>query len=122
LQAIHDQILANGGTLITVSPEYAEFSKDVSEKLGLTFPVLEDTNSRVAEEYGLQFELPGDLRELYRQFGNDLEHFNTHGRWELPLPATFVVDREGIVRYRAVNADYTHRPEPQAALDIMAGH
>jgi len=98
------------------------YSQELIEKLGLTFPVLEDIDGRVAKEYGLQFNLPADLQKLYCQFGIDLESFNTHGRWELPLPATFVIDREGIVRYREVNADYTHRPEPQAALDIMARH
>ena len=121
MQVIHDKILAIGGTLLTVSPEHSEFSGELREKLGLTFPVLEDKNSIVSQDYGLTFELPNDLKELYRSFGIDLERFNTHGRWELPLPATFGIDPGGVIQYRAVNVDYTHRPEPKEALLFITG-
>ena len=119
MQEIHDQILNSGGKLITVSPEHSEFSKKLREKLSLTFPVLEDKNSSVAVEYGLTFKLPTDLQELYRSFGIELDRFNTHGLWELPLPATFGIDRDGIIQYREVNVDYTHRPEPGEAMAFI---
>ena len=121
MQEIHDKIVFSGGTLITVSPEHSEFSGELRKKLGLTFPVLEDKNSLVSQEYGLTFELPIDLQELYRSFGIELDRFNTHGRWELPLPATFGIDRGGVIQYRAVNVDYTNRPEPKEAILFITG-
>ena len=119
MQESHDKIQASGGTLITVSTEHSEFSEELREKLGLAFPILEDKNSHVSEKYGLTFELPADLQELYQSFGIDLARFNTHGRWELPLPATFGIDSEGLIHYRAVNVDYTHRPEPSELLEFL---
>ena len=102
-------------------PEHAEFADLLRVKLSLTFPILVDPGSRVAGSFRLLFDLPDDLCALYRDFDIDLARFNTHGRWELPMPATYVIDRFGIIRYAAVNVDYTRRPEPQAALEALAG-
>jgi peroxiredoxin len=112
---------ACGGTLLTVCPEHVEFADPLRVKHGLTFPLLVDPGSRVAGSFGLLFDLPDDLCALYRDFGIDLARFNTHGRWELPMPATYVIDRAGTIRYAAVNVDYTRRPEPRAALVVLAG-
>lgn len=106
---------------MTICPEHAEFTGPLREKLALSFPILVDGGNRLAGRFSLSFDLPGDLCALYRTFGIDLEVFNTNGRWELPMPATFVIDRAGIIRYAAVNVDYTCRPEPQATLAVLAG-
>jgi len=112
--------MEQGATLLAVCPEHASFAAPLQSKLNLTFPILVDKDSRLAGSYGLNFVLPEDLCGLYREFGIDLERFNSHGRWELPMPATYIVDRNGIIRYAAVNVDYTCRPEPQAALEVLA--
>ncbi len=63
------------------------------------------------------FRLPPYLREVYLDpLGVDLPRFNGDNSWELPMPATFVVDREGIVRWASVDPDYTVRPEPDDVL------
>lgn len=100
-------------------PEHPEFADKLREKLGLTFPILVDEGNEVAGRFHLLFDLPDDLCALYREIGIDLERYNTNGRWELPMPATYVIDRSGIIRYAAVNVDYTHRPEPDAALAAL---
>lgn len=105
--------------LLTVCPEHAEFADPLRSKLNLTFPILVDQSSLVAANYGLNFTLPEDLVGLYREFGIDLVRFNTHKCWELPMPATYVIDCSGIIRYAEVNLDYTCRPEPQAALAAL---
>ena len=102
--------------LLADCPEHAEFADTLRSRLNLAFPILIDRDSRLAEGFGLNFPLTEDLCGLYREFGIDLVRFNAHARWELPMPATYVVDHAGIIRYAAVNADYTCRPEPQAAL------
>ena len=112
--------MEKGGALLVVCPEHAEFADPLRSKLNLTFPILVDQDGRLAESYGLNFTLTEDLSGLYRQFGIDLARFNSHARWELPMPATYVVDRAGIIRYAQVNLDYTCRPEPQAALAALS--
>ncbi len=51
--------------------------------------------------------------------GVDLSKFNGDNSWELPMPATFVVARDGLIRWASVDADYTVRPEPDQVLDAV---
>ena len=61
----------------------------------MTFEVLRDLGNRVAEQYGLVFTLPEDLQAIYAKFGIDLPTGNGDGTWRLPIPARFVIDRDG---------------------------
>jgi peroxiredoxin len=91
----------------------------MAAKQKLTFPILWDENSKVAEAFGLAFVLPDDLREVYRSFGNDLAVRNADASWRLPVPSRFVVDKAGIVRAVQADPDYTHRPEPETTLEAL---
>ena len=63
--------------------------------------------------------MPEELREIYLDLGMDLPAANGEDSWTLPMPARYIVDGEGIVRYADVNADYTQRPEPQETLEAL---
>jgi peroxiredoxin len=91
----------------------------MANKHKLTFPILWDENSRVAEAFGLAFTLPDDLRKVYLGFGNDLAVANGDPSWRLPVPARFVVDGDGVVRSVDADPDYTHRPEPEATVAFL---
>jgi peroxiredoxin len=82
--------------------------------------MLRDRGNEVAHRYGLVFTLPEDLRRVYAGFGLDLPEINGSGDWTLPVPARFVIDREGIVRDAAADPDYTRRPEPARTLEVLA--
>ena len=72
----------------------------------------------MARDYGLTFRIEGDLRTLYRdKLGIDLARFNGDESWELPLTATFIIDRSGTIVYSCADPDYTVRPEP---ADVVA--
>ena len=72
----------------------------------------------MARDYGLTFTVDGDLRALYRDgLGIDLARFNGDESWELPLTATFVIDRDGTIVYASADPDYTARAEP---ADVLA--
>ena len=81
--------------------------------------MLRDFGHRVAESYGLVFTLPDDLREIYVKFGIDLARGNGDGTWRLPVPARFVIDRQGIVRTVDADPDYTRRPEPAETVKTL---
>jgi peroxiredoxin len=104
---------------VVISPELPERTADMAAKQKLTFPIVWDRNSDVAEAFGLAFTLPDDLREVYRSFGNDLAVRNGDPSWRLPVPARFVIDRTGIVRLVEADPDYRFRPEPQSTLDVL---
>ncbi len=117
LQAALPDITAAGATLVAISPQLPDNSLSTAEKLELAFPVLSDVGNVVAREYGLVFSLPEDLRSVYDGFGIDLPAANGDQTFELPVPATFVIDRDGSVAWRFVDPDYTHRGDP---ADVIA--
>jgi len=73
----------------------------------------------VARRFGLVFPLPDALREIYRKIGIDLEVANGDASWTLPMPARYLVDRQGVVRAADVHPDYTRRTEPAATLAAL---
>ena len=88
-------------------------------KQKLTYPIVWDEQSKVAEAFGLAFVLPDDLKQVYLGFGNDLAIRNGDPSWRLPVPARFVIDAQGIVRSVEADPDYTHRPEPESTLTAL---
>ena len=75
----------------------------------LSFPILSDVKGKVSAAFGLRFNLPDYLVELYKQMKNDLPAFNDDLSWTLPMPARYVIGRDSVILYSEVNPDYTHR-------------
>ena len=106
--------------MITLSPQLPEFSRLWAEEDGIEAPVIPDLGLGVARTYGLVFRLPDDLIRVYRdKLKIDLPRFNGDASWALPMPATFVLDTAGSIRYRAVHPDHTTRPEPDEVLSAL---
>ncbi|MBE9030511.1 AhpC/TSA family protein [filamentous cyanobacterium LEGE 11480] len=105
-----------GAQVVAVSPELPDNSLTMQEKHELSFPVLSDVGNVVARDYGLVFSLDASLRPLYQGFGIDIPAHNGDESYDLPVPATYVVDTSGTVRYAYANADYTLRAEPAEVL------
>ncbi|KAF0095454.1 MAG: alkyl hydroperoxide reductase [Puniceicoccaceae bacterium 5H] len=107
-----------GAQLVAISPESPDQALSVREKHELEFQVLSDDNNDVARWFGIVYQLPDDLVQQYQQWGIPLHHKrDAADAYELPLAATYVIDRQGIVRWAFLNADYTQRAEPR---DIVA--
>lgn len=122
LQQHHDAITARGARLVAVSPQIPDESLSLTEKHSLAFDVLSDLGSDTAKQYGLAFDLPEDLAAVYDKLGFDLQRVNAGHPRTLPLPATYVIDRAGTIRWAFVDTDYTARAEPAdilAALDSL---
>jgi peroxiredoxin len=99
----------------------ARTPRETEEPKPFAYEMLRDFGNRVAEQYGLVFTLPDDLRQVYRKFGIDLARGNGDGMWRLPVPARFVIDGQGIVRAVDADPDYTRRPEPARTVEILEG-
>jgi peroxiredoxin len=122
LQQHHEAITSRGARLVAVSPQIPDESLTQTEKHGLAFDVLSDIGSETARQYGLAFDVPDDLAAVYDKLGFDLQRVNDGHSRTLPLPATYVIDRDGAIRWAFVNTDYTTRAEPAdilAALDAL---
>ena len=113
-----EEIQRLGANLVALSPELPKTAQVTVEKNGLTFHVLSDEGNHVAQKFGLVFDLPEELRVFYKTLGIDLPASNGDGSWRLPLPATYLIGRDGIIRDVFVHADYVKRMEPE---DILTG-
>jgi peroxiredoxin len=118
-QQVLPQMSELGATLAAISPQAPDSSLSTAQKNELRFPVLSDVGSHVARRYGLVFRVSEALRRPMTALGIDLAKFNADGAWELPIPATYVVDRDGVVRLAFVDADYRKRLEPREILEAL---
>jgi peroxiredoxin len=105
--------------LVVITPQLEQFSKDMRQKLKLGFDILSDRGNQTASQFGLTFALPEDLRGVYGKFGIDLPRSNGDDSWALPMPARFIIDRQGTVRSTAADPDYTIRPEPEETVELL---
>jgi peroxiredoxin len=121
LEAALPQYLELGASLVAISPQIQANSRKSVRQNHLTFPILSDAKSQVAEAFGLRFKLPDYLVDLYKGFGNDLPTFNDDPEWVLPMPGRFVIGQDGLIKYAEVNPDYTQRPEPTDLLPALRG-
>jgi len=101
-----------GASLVAISPQTPDNSLSTAEKNDLKFDVLSDVGNKTANQFGLVFKLPSELHELYLKFGINIPKANGDDSWEIPMPGTYVIDKDGTVRYAYANADYTKRAEP----------
>ena len=106
-------------TLVAISPQLPEHNRELIERRHLSFEILSDHGNEVAAAFGIRFSLPDYLRRIYRTFPLDLEAFNGDASWTLPMPARFVIDRQGIIRAAEFDPDYTTRPEPGDTLAAL---
>jgi peroxiredoxin len=123
LQEALPKINELGANLIAISPEKPDGGIIVTEKNKLTFPVLSDFNNTVARQFGIVYRVGDELQDLSRTvFKNDLALRNGEDSYELPVPATFVIDANGIIRFAHVEMDYmTGRAEPEEVVAALKG-
>ncbi|MCY1167453.1 peroxiredoxin-like family protein [Sphingomonas echinoides] len=120
LQRVLPEFRAAGATLIAISSQTPDQSLSTAEKNELAFPVLSDTGSRIARTFGVAFDLAEELRPIYASFGQALPDRNGDDSWVLPLPATYVIDRDGIIAFAHLDIDYRNRLEPDTVTATLA--
>jgi len=119
LEAVKSQFDKYGASLVAISPQTAPNSRKSVRQNKLSFPILSDVRGKVGAAFGLRFELPDYLVELYKGLKNDLPAFNDDPNWTLPIPARYVIGQDGTILYSEVNPDYTHRPEPEDMIPVL---
>jgi peroxiredoxin len=105
-----------GATLAAISPQTIQQSFFMRDQHRLRFPLLSDAGNHLARQFGLTYRVPDEQKAVYRRAFVNLPFVNGDDSWELPIPATYVVDRDGTVLYASADEDYTERPEPEDIL------
>lgn len=102
---------------MAVSPTTPDNSLTMAQKEGLKFIVLSDVGNRAAKKYGIVYKLPPEIRKPYEKGGKiDLTKYDGDDSLELPLVATYVIDKDGTIQYAFLNADYRKLAEPSVIL------
>jgi len=122
LQDILGDLKALNTNLIAISPQTPDASLSTKEKNELEFEVLSDWDNTIAKEFGLVFSLNKKLQPIYESFGIDIPGSNDDDSYELPMPATYILNKEGVIIYSFVDEDYTKRLEPQIIIDVIKEH
>ena len=115
LQLVKDK----GATLIAVTPEQPENISKTIEKTKAEYSILHDENLKIMKAYEVEFEVPENTLKRYRNTGIKLDEANGKNGNYLPVPATYVIDKEGAVIYRFFNQDYKKRPSVKEILDHL---
>ncbi|TMS81148.1 peroxiredoxin-like family protein [Pseudoalteromonas sp. S554] len=124
LKALNDflpQFKTKSAQLVAISPQLPDQTLTTAQKNELEFDVLSDIGNKVAQQFGLLFTLDKRIQELYTGFGIDFEHTYGDKTYQLPLPATYVINQEGVITYAFLNEDYTLRAEPCDVMTALDG-
>jgi peroxiredoxin len=120
LEKIVPDIKALGASPLAISPQRAEFSQSTTTELALTFPVLTDLGNVVAKRFGIVYKLSQGMLNDMKAAGVDLLVANGEsGRAELPIPSTYIVDSEKLVRLATIQEEWTSRVDPGVVLDSL---
>ena len=119
MNLILPQIEHVGASFVAVSPQTVKQSYFMHDQHKLRFPLLSDAGNTMARQFGLTYRVPAAQEAVHRRAFVNLPFTNGDDRWELPIPAMFVIGRDGTIVYASANEDYTERPEPVEILRIL---
>ena len=113
-----DAFKERGATLVALTPELPEYTGDTVESNELPFAVLTDLNLKVAEKYGLVFDL-AYITEIYEKLFKLSEKNGAGALGKMALTPTYIIDRSGIIQYAFVDVDYRKRAEPSELIEAL---
>lgn len=119
MNLILPEIEQTGATLAAVSPQTVKQSFFMRDQHKLRFPLLSDAGNKVARQFGLTYRIPEEQETVYRRAFVNLPFVNGDDSWELPMPSTYIIERDGTVLFASANEDYTERPEPEDVLRVL---
>jgi peroxiredoxin len=111
MNLILPQIKQRGATLVAISPQTVKQSFFMHDQHKLRFPLLSDAGNKIARQFRLTYRVPHAQEAVYRRAFVNLPFTNGDESWELPVPATYILDRDGTILYASADEDYTQRPE-----------
>jgi peroxiredoxin len=121
LQRVLPSINELGASLVAVSPQTEDSSMKTAQDHGLTFNVLSDIGNAVARQFGIVYHLQDEMQAIYDEFDLELKDYNGDDSFDLPVPATYVIDSQRTIRAAFVDPDYTRRLDPVEILSTLRG-
>ncbi|MDF2517634.1 MAG: alkyl hydroperoxide reductase [Sphingobacterium sp.] len=122
LKALRDnlrQITDRNATLVAISPQTSDYSKELKNDHHLSFELLTDKENVLAKQLGISFGLQDFIIPTYGNLGIDLSEYNETDKNELPIPAVFVIDTNGNITYRFIDTNYMNRIDIQELIEQL---
>ena len=112
-------VIAKGATVLAITPETGDNVKKTVVKTKASFPVLEDEGMAIIKQYKVNFAVDENTVAKYKGYGIDFDKANGSNGANLPVPATYIIGKDGIVKYVFFNTDYRKRASVQEILSNL---
>ena len=109
-------ITAKGASVIAVSPETAENVTKTVTKTKASFPVVSDKDLSISKAYKVNYNVEGSLLDTYKKYKIDFTAANGSNGNVLPVPATYIIGKDGSIKYVFFNTDYKQRASVKEIL------
>ncbi|MDM8161767.1 peroxiredoxin family protein [Labilibaculum sp. K2S] len=106
----------SGARLVAITPETTMNVSKTIDKTKAEYSILHDVDSKIMKQYGVDFVLPEKLQKKYKEYGIDLAASNGNDDQTLPVPATYVIGKDGIVKYVQYDPDYKNRSNAEEII------
>lgn len=125
---LYPELRERGAFIVAISPETLRQSDFAVQQYSIPYPLLQDANSALAEQFGIAYSVSPALQKYYRSILVNIPFINSGKNvmaptddavWKMPLPATFVVGQDGVIRFAEAHADFRVRPEPEDVLAAL---
>jgi peroxiredoxin len=119
MNLVQPEIEQASATLVAISPQTVQQSFFMRDQHKLRFPLLSDAGNKLAKQFGLTYRVPDEQKAIYQRAFVNLPFVNGDDSWQLPIPATYIIDRDSAVLFASASEDYTERPEPAEIVRLL---
>lgn len=119
IQSRLKKITDTGAQVLAISPEIPSETADLVEQKKYGFLFGTDHDNELAKQLTLSFKLDAKTIKAYRNYGIDLPESNDTKKWELPIPATYVIDADRTITFAFVEEDYSKRADYDKVLKTL---
>lgn len=119
LARAQQRVEASGARMVAIIPDREQFAAEMRSDARATFPILSDLDNGYAMSLNLAIWVGSEMEDYIRARGHELPRFQGNDSWMLPIPATFVVSRDGRVAARFVDPDYRKRAAIEDLIDAV---
>jgi peroxiredoxin len=119
LAEAHERAMAEGCQIVAITPDRTKFTAALKSETRAKFPILTDLDNGYALSLNLVIWVGRELQEMIAAAGVDLPTYQGNDSWMVPVPATFVVGKQGIITARHIDPDYRKRMEIKELLTAL---
>jgi peroxiredoxin len=114
-----EYVLEKGASVIAVSPQIPEYNHKTISKTGATFSVIHDEGYQIMDAYHVSFTMDEKIIKKYRRFGRHIDRANANEEYILPVPATFIIGEDRVIRYIQYDPNYKNRSTVAEVLENL---